>query len=352
MHALEPTSNRLGRMPIVIAHRGASGYAPEHTLPAYLIAIEQGADFIELDLVMTQDGHLIARHDNELSRTTDVAARPELAARRTTKSIDGETLQGWFSEDFTLAEIQRLRAIERIPTLRPANARFNGMFHIPTLEEVIRLVLSAETSMGKRIGLYLETKHPTYCRAIGLGMEVPLVTILDRYGYRERDDPVYIQSFEIGNLRALRGMTRLRLLQLLGGSGQPCDVAVQGAHLTYRSMATTEGLKTIADYADGVGPEKYPCVLQTDEAGALAPCSKTSFVERAHAAGLVVHPYTFRAENEFLPANLKSSTEKSDRGDLAEELRAFLASGIDGFFVDHPDIGVTARDRYSKLRRR
>jgi len=329
--------------PVVIAHRGASGYVPEHTLAAYAVALFQGADFIEPDLVMTRDGHLVARHDNVLDLTTDVANRPEFAPRRTTKTVDGREATGWFSEDFTLAEIKRLRAIERIPDVRPANARFDGQFEIPTLAEIIELARGIERVTGRRVGLYPETKHPTHFAGLGLAMEEPLVRALAEKGYATRNDPVYIQSFETANLKRLRGMTGLRLVQLLAAEGRPYDIEAAGGSLEYLQMATRTGLSEIARYADGVGPDKR---LVLPPGAGLHPEGATELVAHAHAAGLVVHPYTFRAENAFLPAEARRGAPSTQRGDAGAEIRVFLAAGIDGFFTDHPDVGVHARDQY------
>lgn len=327
--------------PLVIAHRGASGYVPEHTLAAYALAVLQGADYVEPDLVMTRDGQLVARHDNQLDLTTDVATHPEFVDRKRTKTVDGVELTGWFSEDFTLAEIKTLRAIERIPTIRPGNARLDKAFEVPTLQEIIDLVKSLEKSQGRRIGLYPETKHPTHFQHLGLAMEEPLVEILRRNGYHSRHAPVYIQSFEVENLKTLRRLTPLRLVQLFG-SGQPYDQEVIGSALTYAQMATPAGLQAIATYADGVGPDKG-YVIPRDANGNLG--TPTDFVPNAHAAGLQVHPYTFRAENNFLPLELRSSGEPAGRGDLEAEIRAFLEAGIDGLFSDHPDIALRLREQ-------
>jgi glycerophosphoryl diester phosphodiesterase len=344
--------------PIVIAHRGASGYVPEHTLAAYFIAAQQGADFLEPDLVMTRDGVLVARHENEISATTDVASRAEFAARKATRTIDGQSVTGWFTEDFTLAELKTLRARERIPQLRPANARFDGMFEIPTLEEILALLqgLDAQRRAAARalgapppapLGLYPETKHPSYFASRGLPMEQALVETLHRWGYAGRDAPVFIQSFETGNLKALRALTQLPLIQLLAADGRPWDLEAAGDHRTYRDLATPEGLREIARYADGIGPEKTMIVAR-DAAGALA--SPTRLVQDAHAAGLRVHPWTFRAENHFLPGPQRSAGPPAERGDLAGELQPFLQGGIDGFFTDHPDVGVRARDAHARGR--
>lgn len=329
--------------PIIIAHRGASGYLPEHTLESYTLAIQQGADFIEPDLVMTKDGHLVARHDNVLDLTTDVGSRPEFAGRKTTKMVDGVTITGWFSEDFTLREIKTLRAVERIPALRAGNARLDGQFKVPTLQEIIDLVKGMKRVVGREVGLYPETKHPTHFDALGLSMEEPLVWTLHRNGYTSSRDKVFIQSFEISNLRDLNRMTRLPLVQLLWLDGKPYDVEARGGTLTYDQMATPEGLREIARYADGVGPEKNHFILPLSATGELNIANATSFVSDAHAVGLKVHPYTFRAENHFLPMNLRQGIEPTARGNVEEEIRIFLQTGIDGLFTDQTDAGVKAR---------
>ena len=340
--------------PIVIGHRGASGYLPEHTLAAYYIAIQQGADFIEPDLVMTKDGVLVARHENEIGGTTNVAEFPEFADRRTTKTIDGVEITGWFSEDFTLSELKKLRVRERIPELRPDNARFDGQFEIPTFAEVLRLVdaINSERPTGphrrgrhhsKRIGIYPETKHPTYFDSIGLSMEEPLVHTLRRFGYADQRDPVFIQSFEVSNLKDLRRMTRLRLVQLIGGSGRPYDFVVAGDRRTYADLVTPEGLRFVAKYADGIGANKDLVIprMATGELGA-----PTSVVDDAHRTGLIVHVWTLRGENNFLPSNLRLGTDPTALGDMSAEARAFLDAGVDGYFTDHPNLGVLARDAY------
>ncbi len=225
------------RSPLVIAHRGASGYVPEHTLGAYALAVMMGADYVEPDLVMTRDGKLVARHDNELGLTTDVAQHPEFADRKRTQKVDGVELTGWFSEDFTLAELKTLRAIERIPTIRPGNARLDGTFEIPTLQEIIDLVKSLQISQQRTIGLYPEIKHGTHFQRLGLAMERPLVKTLHRNGYLGPRAPVFIQSFEVNNLKEIKRLTGIRLVQLYG-SGQPYDQQAAGGSLTYAEMAT------------------------------------------------------------------------------------------------------------------
>jgi glycerophosphoryl diester phosphodiesterase len=310
--------------PILIAHRGASGYRPEHTLAAYELAIEQGADFIEPDLVPTKDGVLVARHENEISGTTDIAAHPEFAARRTTKTIDGEKLTGWFTEDFTLAELKTLRARERLPQLRPANATYDGRFAIPTLAEIIAL------AKQHGVGIYPETKHPTYFASIGLATDAPLVATLKAAGWDSPAAPVFIQSFEVANLRRIHGMTRIRLIQLMAGTGGPAD----GAAPSYAAMLTPEGLKAVAAYAYGIGPDKAQ-LWRTDR-----PELPSTLVADAHAAGLRVHPWTYRAENYFLPTRFRHGTDPAAHGDIQAEIRSGLGLGIDGFFTDYPAIGT------------
>jgi glycerophosphoryl diester phosphodiesterase len=355
-HAKEPPMQPVP--PIVIAHRGASGYLPEHTLAAYFVAVQQGADFIEPDLVVTRDRVLVARHENEIGETTDVARRPEYAARKATKTIDGQLVTGWFTEDFTLAELKTLRARERIPALRPSNIQFDGMFEIPTLEEILALVrgLDAQrqaSAMARNapapepIGIYPETKHPSYFAALGLSMEEPLVQMLHKWGYTDAQARVFIQSFETANLRALRGMTRLPLIQLLDDAGLPYDNVLAGDTRTYRDLAAPDGLSRIAAYANGIGPNKN-LVLPRTAGGELE--TPTFLVRNAHARGLLVHAWTFRAENHFLPRGQQSSGTPAERGDLGAEVRMFLQAGVDGFFTDHPDLGVRARDAFVKAR--
>jgi len=297
---------------VVIAHRGASGERPEHTIESYRLAIEEGADYIEPDLVMTRDGVLVARHENEIGGTTDVAQHPEFAARRRVQVIDGETMEGWFTEDFTLSELKTLRARERLPELRPRNVGFDGRFSVPTFDEIMTLVIDANQGGGRRIGVYPETKHPAHFAAIGLPLELELLNALRRYDYARVGSPVFIQSFDPNNLQQLRRMTELPLVQLR-------------EHEVGDSVAT-------AAYADVIGIAKS---LATPAA-----------IEAAHAANIKVHVWTFRAENEFLPDDLRSGNEAAAHGDLEAEIRRFLSRGIDGFFVDFPAIGVRVRDSY------
>jgi len=317
--------------PIVIAHRGASGERPEHTLLAYQLAIDQGADFIEPDLVSTRDGELVARHENEISGTTDVADHPEFAGRKTSKQIDGTSVSGWFTEDFTLAELRTLRAKERLPQLRPGNTRYDGQAGIPTLDEIIALAKQASRDTGRTIGIYPETKHPGYFASIGLPLEERLVAKLRAAGWDRADAPVFIQSFEVANLKKLKAMTRVPLIQLMSANGGPAD----GTAPSYAAMATPEGLARIAAYARGIGPERTMILPATGTA--------TSLVADAHAAGLEVHPWTFRAENFFLLPAYRITGGPARHGRLAEEIAYFIGLGVDGLFSDYPYIAVSAR---------
>ncbi|WP_236779143.1 esterase-like activity of phytase family protein [Agromyces seonyuensis] len=322
----------------VVAHRGASGYRPEHTLAAYALAIRQCADFIEPDVVSTKDGVLVARHENEIGGTTDVAAHPEFADRRTTKTIDGAAITGWFTEDFTLAELRTLRATERLPLVRGANTAFDGLYQIPTLDEVMDLARHSVSCDGEQVGVYPETKHPTYFDSIGLSLAEPLVAELRANDLDRRNAPVIVQSFEVGNLVELNGMTKAPIAQLITG-GKPYDFVVSGDPRTYADLVTPAGLAQIAAYADGVGLEKSVMIPRT-AAGTLG--TPTAVIADAHRVGLTVHGWTFRAENQFLPAEFRSSTDPNAYGDLAGEIRVFVAAGMDGFFTDQPDLGVAA----------
>jgi len=316
---------------LIIAHRGASGERPEHTLLAYQRAIDQGADFIEPDLVPTKDGFLVARHENDIAETTDVADHPEFALRKTTKTIDGLATTGWFTEDFTLAELRTLRARERLPKLRAANTAFDGKAQIPTFDEIIALAKRATRETGRTIGIYPETKHPSYFASIGLPLEPRLLATLKAAGWDRADAPVFIQSFEVDNLKALHSQTRVRLIQLMKFAGAPADHAAP----SYQAMATPDGLRAVAAYAYGIGPER-PLILPPDG-------TATNLVTEAHAAGLKVHPWTFRAENFFLPPALRIGTDPAAHGDLQAEISLFLQLGVDGFFTDFPHIGFQAR---------
>ncbi len=314
-----PYPTLTGAPPLVIAHRGASGERPEHTLAGYERAIDQGADFIEPDLVSTRDGVLVARHDVELSLTTDVASRPAFAARRRTQTVDGKPETGWFVEDFTWDELQTLRARERWPQWRPGSAAFDGHFGIPSLAQVIALLRRKETETGRPIGLYPETKNPSHFAARGLALEAPLVRALHDAGWTAADDPVFLQSFEAASLRTLAGLTRLRRVQLAGE----------------RRTIDASALREIATYAQGLGAAKG-LLLPRGGDGALG--AATAVLTLAHEAGLAVHAWTFRREPHFLPTGL----------DAEQELQRFLALGLDGVFTDHPAL---ARHMVDALRR-
>jgi glycerophosphoryl diester phosphodiesterase len=356
-----------GQRPIVIGHRGASGYRPEHTLASYELAIKLGADYIEPDLVSTKDGVLVARHENAIAiidpatgrvveATTDVADKPEFANRLKTKTIDGLQIKGWFTEDFTLAELKTLRAKERLPQLRPDSAKFDGQFEVPTLQEVIDLAKRASSKTRRTIGIYPETKHPTYHDSIRLSLEEPLVQILQKNGLARSTSPVFIQSFETKNLKELNRKIPVKLVQLLGGlTERPYDFVVSGNPLTYGDLATPAGLKKVATYADGIGPSKRLIVpaITVDRNGDGKPDdlngdgiisdadrilqSPTTLVNDAHRARLLVHPYTFRNESFFLAADYN--------GNPLREYRQFFGLGVDGLFSDFPDTAVRGRNQ-------
>jgi len=336
---------------LVIGHRGASALRPEHTLASYEQAIADGADVIEPDLVITRDGVLVARHENDITATTNVSALPQFAERKRIKVIDGERRTGWFTEDFTLAELKTLRARERIPQLRPANAHYDDRFEIPTFDEILALAARASRS-GRVIGVYPELKHPSYFRGIGLPLEDKLAQALLASPFA-RQAPVFVQSFEPGSLRTMRerlgkGLPKLKLVQLIGKPrGRPADWRLQGDTRTFAAMLTPVGLREVAGYADAIGPEKDN-VLPRDAHGALA--SPTALVAEAHAAGLLVHPYTFRPENSFLPAPLRAGSDPATRNPagMVREVQAFLATGIDGFFTDDPALGRQAVDTMAR----
>jgi glycerophosphoryl diester phosphodiesterase len=322
------------KRPLLIGHRGASGYLPEHTLPAYALAILQGADYIEPDLVATRDGVLVARHENQIGGTTDVAAQPQFAARRRVQSIDGVDVDGWFTEDFTLAELKTLRARERIAALRPANARYDGQFDVPTFDEVLAFL--AGVNRARRIagqaavGVYPETKHPTHFARAGLALEPLLLAALSS-GLHEA--PVFIQSFEVGNLQQLRRQCDWPLVQLMAAAGGPWDGRAGAARMDYEQMSRPPGLAKIARYAAAIGVQKSMVVTEHD--GGFVPAT---LVRDAHAAGLAVHVWTFRAENAFLPEALRKGADPAAHGDLEAEVTACMDAGVDGLFADQPDI--------------
>ena len=316
--------------PVVIGHRGASGYRPEHTLAAYRLAIAQGADYIEPDLVSTKDGVLVARHENEIGGTTDVADHPEFADRRTTKVIDGRSVTGWFTEDFTWEELRTLRAEERLPQVRPDNTAYDGQERIPSFDQVLKLARRAG------VGVYPETKHPTYFDSIGLSLEEPLVAALRKRHWDDADDPVIVQSFETANLRELDTMVDVPLAQLVDGSGRPYDFTVAGDPRTYTDLLTPEGLAGIASYADGLGVHKDRVLPRTDGATTVP----SAVVGDAPDAGLLVHVWTLRLENQFMATNFRVGIDPNAPGDLEKEARAFLDAGVDGIFSDNPDVVV------------
>lgn len=354
--------------PLVIAHRGASAYRPEHTLASYRLAIEQGADFIEPDLVATADGVLVARHENALAvlrgdgslntenTSTDVHTRAEFAARLTTKSIDGHAVRGWFSEDFTLAELKTLRAVERLPALRAANTAHDGRYAIPTFDEILELAASLRTPDGREVGVYPETKHPSYFAHEGLRLDGgriafdlggALVARLLASGFTA-PSRVYIQSFEVANLQDLArrilpaAQLRIPLIQLIEAAGQPRDFVVGGDPRHYADLVTDAGCAFVAGYAQGLG---VPKALILDGAPPRRP---SPLVATAHAHGLDVHVWTFRAENHFLPGHLRRGDAPAAHGRLREELDEFLAAGVDGVFTDFPDLGADAVFRRSR----
>ena len=326
---------------IVIGHRGASGYRPEHTLASYELAARLGADYMEPDLVVTKDGVLVCRHEPEISGTTDVAAHPEFASRRTTKLLDGVATTGWFTEDFTLAELKTLRAVERLPQVRQHNTLYNGRYQVPTFQEMLDLRRRLSAELDRRLGVYPETKHPTYFQRLGLPLEGRLLDILRRNGLNRSDAPVFVQSFEVTNLQQLRQRgLRTASVQLLSASGSPFDTVAAGSGPSYADLSTPAGLASIARYADGIGPDKLQVIPRRADETLGTP---TSLVHDAHAVGLVVHPYTFRAENTFLPADYRVGTNPTDYGRAIDEQVVYLRTGIDGLFTDQADIGVIAR---------
>ncbi|CAL9375187.1 Glycerophosphodiester phosphodiesterase, periplasmic [Streptomyces sp. enrichment culture] len=332
-------------VPTVIGHRGASGYRPEHTLGAYQLALDMGADIVEAgDLVPTKDGHLVCRHEPEIGGTTDVADHPEFAGRRRTKTLDGVVTTGWFTEDFTLAELKTLRATERIPANRPHNTLYDGRWEIPTFEEVLRWQDEQTRRRGKQVWIYPELKHPTYFRGLGLGLEERVARVLRRHGKDERNSPVVLQSFEPTSVRRLAKLVGNPLVVLLSGADtRPWDFTEAGDPRTVADLVTPEGLKEIASYARGIGPT-LDLVIPRDSAGRLK--EPTTLVRDAHRAGLIVHPYTLRNENPFLPADFRKGTGADAYGDVFGAYRAYFATGIDGIFTDQPDTGLLAREDF------
>lgn len=344
-YANEPSrATQQGEKILVIAHRGASALRPEHTLASYQKGIDDGADFIEADLVSTKDGVLVARHENEIGGTSNVSILPQFSQRQTTKVIDGKRLQGWFTEDFTAKELQQVKARERIPKLRPENIKYNDKYNIPTLEQMIQVAENHYKKTGKIVGLYIETKHPTFFKNQHLAMEDTLLKTLAKNNYSKNIAPVYLESFETNNLRYMKqklkqyGLTHAKMIQLYDDPKTiPGDFLDQGVKTTYADLATAQGLKDVAKYADGVGPSKLYVIDPTTQ-------QSTHFVADAHAAGLKVHPYTFRPENNYLPpqdACSQSASERCEKGAI-EEMKRHLDAGVDGLFADDPKLGREA----------
>ena len=335
------------RPPIVIAHRGASGYRPEHTLASYELAIRLGAEFIEPDLVSTRDGVLVARHENELSGTTDIATRPEFTDRRTTKVVDGFEASGWFVEDLTLAEVKTLRALERLPEVRPGNTRYDGRFEVPTFDEVLELATTESRRRGHPVGVYPETKNPTYFASLGLSLNEPLVRSLRAHSLDRPGAPVFVQSYETANLRELAAMSHVRLVQLLDVESGPYDLLAAGEGTTYADMVTPVGLREIATYAHAIGPDKELLLPWSVHGTVLR---HTGLVDRAHEAGLLVHAYTLRDENRYLPVDFRIGDSPDEKGDAFSEYEILMDLGVDGFFADYTDTAVQARDWWHERR--
>jgi glycerophosphoryl diester phosphodiesterase len=332
-------------VPAIIGHRGASGYRPEHTFGSYQLALDLGADVIEQDLVPTKDGHLIVRHEPEIGGTTDVASHPEFAGRKTTKTIDGIATTGWFTEDFTLAEIKTLRAVERLPSVRQRNTLYNGRWDIPTFEEVLKWADEQGRKRGKAVWLHTETKHPTYFRKLGLGLEEPFAKLLRRYGRDRKNSPQFLQSFESGSLRRLGalGIGAPKIFLLDVATSRPYDFVDSGDPRTVADLVTPDGLKWVAGFAQGIGPTLL-LVIPRDAAGKLG--KPTTLVRDAHAAGLVLHPYTMRNENTFLPADFVKGTDANAYGDAFGAFKVYFEQGIDGIFSDNADTALLAREDF------
>ncbi|MFJ6558405.1 glycerophosphodiester phosphodiesterase [Streptomyces sp. NPDC091412] len=332
-------------VPTIVGHRGASGYRPEHTFGSYDLALDLGAHVVEAgDLVPTKDGHLVCRHEPEIGGTTDVADHPEFAARRTTKTLDGVPTTGWFTEDFTLAELKTLRAIERIPANRPHNTLYNGRWEIPTFEEVLKWQDEQTRKRGRQVWIYPETKHPTYFRKLGLGLEERVAALLRKYGKDKKDSPVILQSFEPSSVQRLDRLVGNPLVVLLSDArSRPWDFVEAGDPRTVADLITPKGLKEIASYAQGIGPT-VDLVVPKDADGNLTRPS--TLVRDAHAAGLILHPYTARNENPFLPPAFRKGTAADAYGDVFAVFQAYFATGIDGIFTDNADTGLLAREDF------
>ncbi|MFE4874479.1 MULTISPECIES: glycerophosphodiester phosphodiesterase [unclassified Streptomyces] len=335
-------------VPFVIGHRGASGYRPEHTFGSYQLALDMGADVIEAgDLVPTKDGHLVCRHEPDISATTDVAEHHEFAGRKTTKTVDGKKITGWFTEDFTLAELKTLRAKERIPDLRQHNTMYNGYWEVPTFEEVLQWAEREGRRRGRPIWIYPETKHPTYFRKLGLGIEEPLAKLLRRYGRHTAHAPNLLQSFEPSSLQRLSelGVKCPKTVLLDEPSVRPADFVESGDPRTTADLLKPEGLKWIAGFAQGIGPW-LPQIIAQDDKGKLG--EPTTLVRDAHAAGLFLTPYTVRNENSFLPLDFRVGKNPGDYGNSLAYFRALFATGIDGLFSDDPDTALLAAEEFRR----
>lgn len=334
------------RTPLIFGHRGAAGYRPEHTATGYELAAQMGADYLEPDLVPTKDGHLVDRHEPNITETTDVAQHPEFAHLKTTKTIDGSTQTGWFTTDFTLKQLRTLRTIERLSEIRQHNTLYNGRDRIPTLEEDIKQTIALGKQQGRTIGIIPEIKHSTYFRSIGLPMEQRTLDILKKYGLAKANPtiPTILQSFEVANLQWMhKKAPNLTLDQLTSAKGAPADFVASGDKRTYADIVSRKGLKQVAKYAKILGPDKTQVVPWNDDKSLGTP---TTLVRDAHAAGIRVVPYTFRNENTFLPTNLRNGTVESDYGKALDEDQLYFALGVDGLFTDNPDTGVLARDAW------
>ncbi|OEU88762.1 glycerophosphodiester phosphodiesterase [Streptomyces abyssalis] len=335
-----------GRLPVpaVVAHRGASGYRPEHTFGSYQLALDMGADVIEQDLVPTKDGHLVCRHENDITATTDVADHPEFAGRKTTKKVDGKDLTGWFTEDFTLAELHTLRAKERIPQTRQRNTLYDGRWEVPLFEDVLKWAHKEGKRRGRPVWLHIETKHPTYFRKLGLELEPRLAKLLRKYGRHREDSPNFVQSFEPSSIQKLKKLVRCPGVCLLDApASRPWDFVEAGDPRTVADLVKPEGLKWIARFADGIGPV-VDLVIPKNPDGSLG--EPTTLVRDAHARGLVLHPYTMRNENTFLPADFRRGTDPNAYGDAFGAFSAYFKTGIDGIFTDNPDTGLLAAEDF------
>ncbi|MFI7638849.1 glycerophosphodiester phosphodiesterase [Nonomuraea sp. NPDC049400] len=344
--AAEPAHDR--SQVVVIGHRGSAGHRPEHTQGGYELAVAMGADWIEPDLVPTKDHVLVVRHENEISGTTDVSLHPEFAARKTTKVVDGRNVTGWFTEDFTLAELKTLRAVERLPAIRQRNTVYNGYYQVLTFQEVLDLAKRLSRQYGRQVGVFPETKHPTYFRSIGLPLEEPLIETVKRNGLNRPGSPVVVQSFEPSSLKRVAKDLRVPLWQALGTTGRPYDLTAAGDPTTYADMMKPEGLAKIAEYAQWIGPDKSSAIPINPDGSWGTP---TTLVSDAHKAGLKIGVYTFRSENQYLPLQLRRGQAPTDHGDALAEYRAHLDLGVDAFVTDYPDAAALAKAERGKPQR-